>query len=463
MIPLNLTQIARATGGMLDQADPLAVVEAPISFDSREVHAGGLFACLSGRTMDGHDFAHQAVADGAVAVLATRPVGVPAVIVPQGVFNALAAIARVIGQRYNGTVVALTGSAGKTSTKDILESVLSLDGPTVANFRSFNNEIGFPVTVSRVEPDTRYLVLEMGARGKGHIAELCSVVQPTVATVLGVGSAHVGEFGSQEAIADAKAEIIRTLPAHGVAVLNADDPRVRGMAPQSPARCMYFGSTPDCDVEATDITMGSSGRPAFTLRYERSEATVQLQVHGRHNVTNALAAAATALALGVPFDRTVQGLRSAQLSSGGRMEVTEAAGITIINDAFNASPESVLAALTALHDIAGTDRRRIVVLGEMAELGTHAEDWHDRVADHVVATRPAHLFAIGDTHIHRVITTARGNGIDTTHVKAAELLDILRGVLRPQDVVLVKGANALGLEATARSLASVEDSRIRPA
>ncbi|MFJ1899523.1 MULTISPECIES: UDP-N-acetylmuramoyl-tripeptide--D-alanyl-D-alanine ligase [unclassified Streptomyces] len=462
MIPLNLTQIARATGGMPDQADPLAVVTAPISFDSREVHVGGLFACLPGRTTDGHDFAHQAVADGAVAVLATRPVGVPAVIVPR-VFDALAAVARAIGQHYNGTVVALTGSAGKTSTKDILESVLSLDGPTVANWRSFNNEIGFPVTVSRVKRDTRYLVLEMGARGKGHIAELCSVVQPTVATVLGVGSAHVGEFGSQEAIADAKAEIIRTLPSHGVAVLNGDDPRVRAMAPQSPARCLYFGSTPDCDVEATDITMDSSGRPAFTLHYEGSQATVRLQMHGRHNVTNALAAAATALALGVPFDRTVQGLHSAQLSSGGPMEVTESGGITIINDAFNASPESVLAALTALHDIAGTDRRRIVVLGEMAELGAHAEDWHDRVADHVVTTRPAHLFGIGDTHIHRVINTARSSGIDTTHVKAADLPDILRRVLRPQDVLLVKGANALGLEATARSLAGGEADRRAPA
>ncbi|MFF1901441.1 UDP-N-acetylmuramoyl-tripeptide--D-alanyl-D-alanine ligase [Streptomyces sp. NPDC058206] len=452
MIPLTLAQLTAAAHGTLHKANGSVLVTGPISFDSREIHPGGLFACLTGRTMDGHEFAEQAVAAGAVAVLASRPVDAPAIVVPD-VLAALADIAHIIAEHYTGTVVALTGSAGKTTTKDILETVLSLDGPTVANHRSFNNEIGFPVTVSRVEPDTRYLVLEMGARGRGHIEALCNTVQPTTATVLGIGSAHVGEFGSREAIADAKAEIVRALPAHGLAVLYGDDPLVRAMAKDTPARVVTFGTGLGCDVRADEIGTDGRGRPRFTLRHMHHAADVQLRIHGRHNVTNALAAAATALAIGVPFHRAVEGLLHAELSSGGRMEVTERNGVTIINDAFNASPESVLAALDALKDIAGADDRKVVFLGEMAELGDEAEQWHQRVAEKLVTISPDLLFGLGDNHIHRIIQTARDHGIDATHVHTGSLQDVLLNVeLSAQDVVLVKGANALGMEAAARAL-----------
>ncbi|NUS14048.1 MAG: UDP-N-acetylmuramoyl-tripeptide--D-alanyl-D-alanine ligase [Streptomyces sp.] len=459
MIPLTLADIAAATGGALDHADPGTLVTAPLLFDSRKVTSGGLFACLPGRTADGHDFAEQAVADGAVAVLATRPVGAPAVIVPD-VLTAMADTAREVASRYPGTVIGITGSAGKTSTKDLLNGVLSLDGPTVATPRSFNNEIGFPITVTQVTTDTWYLVLEMGARGRGHIDTLCRIARPTIAAVLGVGSAHAGEFGSREATAEAKSEIVRSLPPHGVAVLNADDPLVAPMASRTEARTMFFG-TGDADVRAEDVRVGESGRPHFTLRYGDDQAQVQLAVHGRHNVTNALAAATIALAAGVPFARVVEGLSSTELTSGGRMEaMTRPDGVTVINDAFNASPESVLAALEAMQDIAA-GRRMIAVLGEMAELGDEAAAWHDRVGQATAKTGVAHLVLVGGEQADALGAMARTVGIDVRRAPDGQpLAPFVNSLVEPHDVVLVKGANALGLDAVARELGGL--TRITP-
>ncbi|QDY77274.1 UDP-N-acetylmuramoyl-tripeptide--D-alanyl-D-alanine ligase [Streptomyces qinzhouensis] len=459
MIPLTLAEIAEATGGTLHHiGDPAARVTGPLSFDTRDIAPGGLFACLRGRSADGHDYADRAVtAGGAVAVLAARPVEAPAVVVGD-VLDAMARIARLVAARYPGTVVGITGSAGKTSTKDLLETVLAAHGPTVANARSFNNEIGFPVTVSRVRPDTRFLVLEMGARGKGHIAELCEIARPRVATVLGVGSAHLGEFGSREAIADAKAEIVRALPSDGVAVLNGDDPLVTPMAGETAARVLTFGVSEGCAVRAEEVRT-ESGHPAFTLVYGAERAGLVLRgVHGRHHITNALAAAATALAAGVPFATVAAGLPGAEIASGGRMQVLERGDeVTVVNDAFNASPEAVLAALDALADIAGPGRRRIAVLGEMAELGPDAGDWHDTVARKVVATGVHRTIGVGGELAARMVTAIRAAGLDAYHAedtRGPALTDRVHGELRPGDVVLVKGANSLGLERVANDLAT---------
>ncbi|MFE0421563.1 UDP-N-acetylmuramoyl-tripeptide--D-alanyl-D-alanine ligase [Streptomyces sp. NPDC058953] len=459
MIPLTLAEIADATGGTPHRIDDTAVrVTGPLSFDTRAVAPDGLFACLRGRSADGHDYAVRAVTEGgAVAVLAERPVEAPAIVVGD-VRAAMARIARLIAARYPGTVIGITGSAGKTSTKDILETVLAAHGPTVANVRSFNNEIGFPVTVSRVEPDTRYLVLEMGARGKGHIAELCDVVRPRVATVLGVGSAHVGEFGSREAIADTKAEIVRALPGDGVAVLNGDDPLVAPMARETSARVLTFGTGEECAVRGEDVRAGADGHPAFTLRYGTHHAEIVLRgIHGRHHVTNALAAAATALAAGVPFATVAAGLPGARLSSGGRMQVIHRPDeVTVVNDAFNAAPEAVLAALDALTDIAGPDRRRIAVLGEMAELGADAPGWHDTVAGKVVSTGVHRTIGVGGELAARMVNAIRLAGLDAVHTREhgrESLTARIHAELRPGDVVLVKGANALGLERVANDLA----------
>ncbi|MGW2985284.1 UDP-N-acetylmuramoyl-tripeptide--D-alanyl-D-alanine ligase [Streptomyces goshikiensis] len=455
MIPLSLQDAALVTNGRLTGTnDPSQLITGPLVFDSRDITVGSLFCCLKGRSVDGHTFAAQAIAEGAVAVLADQPVEGPAIVVPN-VLLAMGRIAAHVAVSYPGTVIGVTGSAGKTSTKDLLTSILELDGPTVATPRSFNNEIGFPVTVSRVEPDSRYLLLEMGARGLGHIDSLCDIACPTISTVLGVGSAHIGEFGSRDVIADAKAEIVRALPVHGTAVLNGDDALVAAMANETDANVITFGFGDDCDVRAEQVGIQLDGRPHFTLVLGGTRRRIDLRVHGRHNVLNALAAAATATAAGIPADRIAQGLRKAEISSGGRMEVTTRSdGVTIINDAFNASPESVLAALSALSDIAGATRRKVAVLGEMAELGDEAEAWHARVAEQVVQVRPDVVIGIGAGHMNRMLATMEQAGLTTTKAEADVLTEEISRVLVPGDVVLVKGANALGLEAVARVLSS---------
>jgi UDP-N-acetylmuramoyl-tripeptide--D-alanyl-D-alanine ligase len=457
MIALSLGRLATAAGARLDQVtDSDMLVTGPFSFDSRDVAAGGLFACLPGSSADGHDYAAQAVTAGAAAVLASRPVGVPALIVPD-VLPAMAAIATQIAAAYTGVVIGLTGSAGKTTTKDILRAILSLEGKTVATEKSFNNELGFPVTVSRVQLDTGYLVLEMGARGPGHIAALCQFAPPTIATVLGIGSAHIGEFGSREAIAAAKAEIVQTLPPLGMAVLNADDPLVMAMADQTEARVMSFGTSPGSTVRATGIRTDGQGRPGFVLLHREESGTVQLRVHGRHNVTNALAAAATALAAGVPFTTVLAGLETAEIVSGDRMQVTTRTdGVTVINDTFNASPEAMLAAIEALEDIAGGGRRRVAVTGEMAELGDQADTWHATVADRLTASGIDHLITVGGKHALALAETARQAGITAEHAETGQsVAERTNKVLRPGDVLLIKGSNALGLGAVARQLTAM--------
>lgn len=455
MIPMSLAEIAAATGGVLDTTDGTPVVDAPLAFDSRHPAPGALFACLTGALVDGHDFAALAVEQGAVAALAQRPVHVPAVLVPD-VLTAMSDLARAVHQRYDGVTIGITGSAGKTTTKDLLAHVLGAHAPTVANRASFNNEIGFPVTVSSVRPDTRYLVLEMGARGKGHIQALCDIARPGISTVLGIGSAHVGEFGSREAIAEAKAEIVRALPATGTAVLNADDPLVSAMRREHDGRILTFGTDQGADVRTTDITT-DKGRPTFTLHHQGRTTAVQLTIYGRHNVTNALAAASTALAAGVPFDTVATALSEARMATGGRMAVTTRTdGVTVINDAFNASPESVLAALDAQTEV-GRGRRRIAVLGEMAELGDASVEWHRRVADAAARAGLAHLLVVGSGEGADVLADAYTAATRTAPDRhtADTVSAAVRAVLLPGDVLLVKGAHALGLDAVADQLLTV--------
>ncbi|WP_127353806.1 UDP-N-acetylmuramoyl-tripeptide--D-alanyl-D-alanine ligase [Actinacidiphila soli] len=447
MIPLSLGHLAAATAATLDRiTDADAMVTAPLSFDSRDIAPGGLFACLPGRHTDGHDYAAQAVAAGATAVLATRPVGVPALLVPD-VLTAMAGLAAQVAAAFTGTVIGVTGSAGKTTTKDILAAILTLDGPTVATQKSFNNEIGFPVTVSRVEENTAYLLLEMGARGQGHIASLCQIARPTIATVLGVGSAHIGEFGSREAIADAKAEIVQALPSDGVAVLNGDDPLVRAMAARTRGHVLTFGTREDSTVRATEITLDDQGRPRITLAYRGESGSVQLRIHGRHNATNALAAAATALAAGVPLTTVLQGLEQAEITSGNRMQVTTRPdAVTVINDSFNASPEAVQAAIAALGDIAGPRRRQVAVIGEMAELGDDAAAWHKRIADRIARSGIQHIVLVGGPQVEAMLDTIRASGVSAEMANpAVPLAEQVNKSLQPGDVVLIKGANALGL------------------
>jgi UDP-N-acetylmuramoyl-tripeptide--D-alanyl-D-alanine ligase len=458
VIPLTVAQVAAAVGGVLaDAPDPGALVRGPVVADSRRAAPGALFVAVPGDHVDGHDYAPAASAAGAVAVLAARPVGVPAVVVGDTV-AALGRLASAVLARLPGlTVVAVTGSSGKTTTKDLLAALLARLGPTVAPPASYNNEIGHPLTVLRAAADTRFLVLETSARGPGHIAHLCAIAPPRLGVVLNVGSAHLGEFGSREAIARSKAELVEALPADGVAVLNADDPLVSAMAERTRARVVGVGRSPHAAVRAEDERLDDRARPAFRLVTAAGRAPVTLRLYGEHHVGNALAAAAVALELGLPLAEVAAGLDAATPASRWRMEVTDRPdGVTVVNDAYNANPESMRAALKALAAIGRTGRRRTwAVLGEMAELGAAAGEEHDALGRLAVRLDIARLVAVGP-NARRISAGAGLEGSwanESTWVPdVAAAVALLRAELAPGDVVLVKASRVARLERVAAAL-----------
>ncbi|MEV8322599.1 UDP-N-acetylmuramoyl-tripeptide--D-alanyl-D-alanine ligase [Kitasatospora sp. NPDC056731] len=462
MIALTLAEVAAAVGGTLDGADPGALVTGPVEVDSRKVRPGGLFAAFVGEHVDGHDYAAVAVGAGAVAVLADHPVGVPAVLV-DSVVDALGKLARTVVARAEGTaVVALTGSAGKTSTKDLIAQLLQRIGDTVYPPGSLNNEIGHPMTALRVEAGTRHLVMEMGARHKGDIEYLTSITPPRIGLVLNVGTAHVGEFGSQEAIAEAKGELVEALPADGAAILNADDRLVRAMASRTRAKVVLFGESPDAHVRATNVQLDAAGRPSFTLTTPAGSAPVQLRLYGEHHVSNALAAAAVAVELGMSVDDTATALGEAGALSRWRMEVVDRAdGVTVVNDAYNANPDSMRAALRALVSMGGRgpERRRTwAVLGEMRELGEESLAEHDAIGRLAVRLDVTKLVAVGGREAACMELGARNEGSwgeESVLVSDADAaVELLRSQLRPGDVVLVKASRSVGLEKVAEALLS---------
>ncbi|MFD3696068.1 UDP-N-acetylmuramoyl-tripeptide--D-alanyl-D-alanine ligase [Streptomyces sp. NPDC058646] len=464
MIDLSLAEIADITGGRPhDIPDPSVRISGPVVIDSRQVEAGSLFAAFDGEHVDGHDYAERAVAAGAAAVLAARPVGVPAVVVPD-VEKALGALARAVVERLGTDVVALTGSAGKTSTKDLVAQVLQAHAPTVWTPGSLNNEIGLPLTALKATAETRHLVLEMGARGIGHIAYLTGLTPPRIGVVLNVGTAHIGEFGGREQIAQAKGELVEALPTAaegGIAVLNADDPLVRAMAARTKARTVLFGEAEDADVRATDVRMAPGGQPAFTLHTPAGCSDVTLRLYGEHHVSNALAAAAVAHVLGMSTSEIATALSGAGTLSRWRMEVTERAdGVTIVNDAYNANPESMRAALRALAAMGGPARanggRTWAVLGPMAELGDASLAEHDAVGRLAVRLNVSKLVAVGGREASWLQLGAYNEGswgeesVVVSDAQAA--VDLLRSELRPGDVVLVKASRSIGLERVALAL-----------
>ncbi|WP_328621729.1 UDP-N-acetylmuramoyl-tripeptide--D-alanyl-D-alanine ligase [Streptomyces sp. NBC_00354] len=464
MIALSLAEIADITGGRPhDIPDPSVRITGPVVIDSRQVEAGSLFAAFAGEHVDGHDYAERAVASGAAAVLAARPVGVPAIVVAD-VEKALGALARAVVERLGTDVVALTGSAGKTSTKDLIAQVLQAHAPTVWTPGSLNNEIGLPLTALRATEETRHLVLEMGARGIGHIDYLTGLTPPRIGLVLNVGTAHIGEFGGREQIAQAKGELVEALPAEaegGVAVLNADDPLVRAMSARTKARTVLFGEADDAEVRATEVRMTPAGQPSFTLHTPTGCGEVTLRLYGEHHVSNALAAAAVAHVLGMSVDEIATALSEAGTLSRWRMEVTERAdGVTIVNDAYNANPESMRAALRALAAMGGAARadggRTWAVLGPMAELGDASLAEHDAVGRLAVRLNVSKLVAVGGREASWLQLGAYNEGswgeesVVVSDAQAA--IDLLRSELRPGDVVLVKASRSVGLERVALAL-----------
>jgi UDP-N-acetylmuramoyl-tripeptide--D-alanyl-D-alanine ligase len=485
MIPLSLGQIAQITSGTLAGADPSVLVTGEFVIDSRRAVPGGMFVAVVGERVDGHSYGPVAMAAGAVAMLGTRAVPAVPTVVVADVPAALAALARhVLSELPDAVIAGITGSSGKTSVKDLAAQLVERLGPTIAPAGSFNTEYGLPLTILRADADTRYLVLEMSARGIGHIAYLCDIAPPRYGVVLNVGHAHAGEFGGLDQVAIAKGELVEALPPDGTAILNADDPRVAAMTTRTRARTITFSTTPasvsnaqssplervDCaidrsaeaDFRAVDVRLDGLGRARFTLVAPDGAVAVSLRLHGAHQVPNALAAAALAHSLGLGLADIADGLSNAVARSRWRMEVTERAdGVVIINDAYNANPESVRAALDALHHLASSGSgRAFAVLGYMAELGDTSRSAHLSVGEYAAKAAVTGLIAVGDEAAPilegaREVTSWRGDAVAVPDGQAA--LAILRDWLKPGDVVLVKASRAASMESVAAELLTEAD------
>jgi len=454
MIDLTLADVATLTRGVLSGgADPAARVTGAV-VDSRRATSGDLFVCVRGDHVDGHDYASAAVGAGAAAALAAYDVGVPAVVVPDPV-AALGQLAAGILRRANDCrVVGVTGSSGKTSTKDLLAQVLNRQGSLVAPHNSFNNEIGLPLTVLEVSEQTRTLVCEYSARGPGHIRYLCEIAPPHIGVVLNVGAAHLGEFGSRDAVADAKAELVEALPPDGTAVLNADDFRVAAMATRTRARVVLFGESPTAGVRVADVRLDELARPRFRLVTDTGELDVQLPLSGAHHALNAAATAAAALACGMSLEDVVDALQSATEHSAHRMDVRRRSDdVLVIDDAYNANPESMTAALAAFTRMS-EGRRRWAVFGEMRELGAESLNLHRGVGaavahagvDELVVVTPAEPIA------EAASAEAGWSGHARVASDANEAVRLLRAEVRPGDAVLVKASNSVRLWEVAEAL-----------
>jgi UDP-N-acetylmuramoyl-tripeptide--D-alanyl-D-alanine ligase len=476
MIPVTVRELAALLdAAVVGSEEQLDAEVTGLVVDSRQAGPGSLFVALPGEHVDGHDFVAAAITQGATAALVTHlPAVSGACLVVADPLDAAGRVARDQvdrAVRAGGLqVAAITGSAGKTSTKDLLAQLLEVAGPTVAPVGNLNNEVGVPLTVSRIDADTRFLVAEMGARGIGHIAYLCRIAPPQVAAVLNVGSAHVGEFGGRDQIAVAKGEIVEGLPADGWAVLNADDPLVWAMGSRTRARVIATSASHEPAHEeavwASDVVADALGRCAFTLHEKWSGSPtapvrVQLALSGGHQVANAVAAAAMARALGMPSETVAATLPSARPRSRWRMELAERPdGVLVVNDAYNANPESMRAALDTVAAMVAERPGAVgwAVLGDMLELGATAADEHRALGAYAVAHGITRLVAIG-SFADDVIAGAATGETGVTALVAADREDAVREVLAglaPGDVVLVKASRGLALDTVAAALAAAD-------
>jgi UDP-N-acetylmuramoyl-tripeptide--D-alanyl-D-alanine ligase len=457
MIPLTLGEIARAVDGTVyGTAGPGLTVTGPVVIDSREVKAGALFAAITGARSDGHDFAPAAYSAGAVAVLGSRPVDGPCV-VADDVVTSLTRLAGLVRDRLSPVVIGLTGSVGKTTTKDLLAQILEGEAPTVATSRSFNNEIGLPLTILRADRQTHFLVLEMGAAKPGDITHLVRVGRPRIGMVLNVGPAHVLTMGGIDGVAKTKGEMVRDLPAAsqgGSALLNADDERVAAMSCQTPAAVTFYGTGTDAAVRARDVTLDAAGRASFILHTPWAQAPVRLRLPGEHQVANALAAACAASAVGVPAMRIAAALSNAVPRSPGRFEIRERPdGVTVIDDAYNANPASTRAAIRTLATMAA-GRRTVAVLGEMMHQAEGTIHHHEAIGALAGACGIHVLVTVGRGEgPDAMAAAARGAGVSVYAVRDGDAaIDFLTESLHPADVVLVKASHMVGLSAVAAAL-----------
>jgi UDP-N-acetylmuramoyl-tripeptide--D-alanyl-D-alanine ligase len=450
VIERRLSEIARAVRGTLRGPDAVA---SSVETDSRAVGPGGLFVAIEGERLDGHTFVGDAVARGAVAALVHRSGIDGTVIEVPHTGRALLDLAVDERDRMRGTrVVGITGSNGKTSVKDLAAAVVGTRLRTYASPASFNNEVGLPMTLLGADRDVEVVVAEMGARREGDVRLLCDVARPDAVLVTNVGTAHLGIFGSWDAIVRAGSEPVEWLGADGTAIVNADDPVARVYADETDATVITFGLDPGADVRAEDVELGPDARATFTLWSAGEREPVELAVPGDHMVSNALAAAAVGRWAGVTLAESATALKGAGVAHW-RME-TSTSGIVIVNDAYNANPESMAAALKSARWMAKGERL-VAVLGHMAELGQVEFEEHEKLGQLVVRIGVERLITVGE----RARTIARAAIREgqlpedvASYEDPSEAAADVRAWARPGDVVLVKGSRVAGLERVAEAL-----------
>ena len=448
MIPLTISQISEVISGKI-VGDGNKLITGAAFFDSREIVSNGIFLALKGEHVDGHDFAINALKGGAGVVICTQESGDTCIVVPD-VVEAVTKLAAHVRQMIpDMKVVAITGSHGKTTTKDLSRHLLSMMGATVAPRSSFNNDLGVPITILECTTDTKFCILEMGARNLGDISKLERTFLPDIGVVLGVGSAHIGVFGSREIIATAKSEMVKNLESSKIAILGSYDDLTINMSNLTKAKVMTFGENSNSDVRATDVEI-REGFAHFDLVTSFGRESVALRQAGRHQVANALAAAAIATALNLPIDKISAGLSTAESSSKWRMELHEVAGRLIINDSYNANPESMFAALDALRLFAQERGGRAwAFLGKMHELGDYSLAGHREVARKAIDLEIDHLVAVG-TKDYQIESE-----LGSTEILLVENIESAREIATGSeagDVILVKGSRAEGLEKLAELL-----------
>lgn len=458
MIALTLAEIAETVRGRLHlhgDDTPATVVSGDVDTDSRTMGPGSVFVAKPGETTDGHLFVGKAVEAGAVLALVEHVVDEPVtqIVVPDVVL-AIADLAREVVRRVRAggdlRIVGITGSNGKTTTKNMLATILRPEGATIAPVGSYNNAVGAPLTMLRVTHETRYLVCEFGADAHGQIARLAGLVTPDVGVVLMVGMAHAGGFGGIEATVKAKSELVSAVRPGGIAVLNADDPRVAGMASIADERGLdvrWFGEADTAQVRASGVRVTADGTDA-TVSVDGLDLSLHLRVLGAHHVKNALAAIAAATALGVRPEDAVERIGTLELAERWRMQVMGSDRVRIINDAYNASPDSMTAALRTLAQITGPDERMVAVLGAMSELGEYAHEEHAKIGLLAVRLRIPRIVVVGEeARSLYLAAVAEGSWSDEAvfFADADAAFEYLMGELRDGDRVLVKSSNSAGL------------------
>ena len=450
MIDITLEAVADVVGGELLDPAAAARTVSGVTIDSRSAGEGSLFVALPGEQTDGHNFVADAAGRGAAGALVQRPVSTAGEILVDDAADALLGLGGWVRDTVDPTVVAVTGSSGKTTTKDLIRAAVGIGRRVVANVGSYNNELGVPLTCCELQANTEVLVSEVGARGVGHIAAMAAVLRPDVAVVSNVGAAHLEMFTDLEGVARAKQELVEALEPDGVAVLNADEPLVAAMAAATSGRVVTYGTSPDADLRATDVVLDERARASFTVDGVR----VSVPLPGVHNVSNALAALAAAQACGIPLASAADGLRRASVSRWRMELLTAPSGLTVLNDAYNANPSSMTAALRTLAQMA-TGGRRWAVLGHMAELGAGGEEAHRRMGRLCAELDLDGLVVVGQgaAAIHEGAGAAGFTGFLTLVEDPPAAVAVIRSETSAGDLVLVKASRSVGLERVAVALA----------